>query len=240
MTKVVTTCFLSLIHCDSRMRSLSIHIPTIFSYAFSLYIYLPSSRMRSLLCIYLLSSRMRCFSHSLRFSYTFSLYAYTYHLFGCVFSLIHCDFRIRSLSMRIPTIFSKAFSLSFIAIFVYILSMRIPTIFSEAFSLALKRTISSIIIDKLLKGKRDGEDSFQQTGTCKSRSDKIYFRRKETEIRIIFFILIIWLIYLRKKQRVFLSYMNLNRSIEVGEKKWNIFNLIFSLLFMERVIHNVI
>jgi len=37
MTKVATTCFLSLIHCDSRMRFLSRSLR--FSYMFSLYAY---------------------------------------------------------------------------------------------------------------------------------------------------------------------------------------------------------
>jgi len=72
--------------------------------------------------------------------------------------------------------------------------MHIPTIFSEAFSLALNRTISSIIIDKFLKGKRDGEDSFQQIGTCKSRSDKgikYILGGKKQRLELCIFILII-------------------------------------------------
>jgi len=77
----------SLIHYDSRMRSLS------------LCIYLPSFRRRFL-------------------------------------SLIHCNSRMRSLSLS--------------------LSMHIPTIFSDALSLALNRTISSIIIDRLLIKGRGG------------------------------------------------------------------------------------
>jgi len=116
--------------------SLSTHIPAIFSCAFSLS-----------LCIYLLSSRMRFLSHSLRFSYTFSL------------------------------------------------SMHIPTIFSETFSQTLNRTISSIIIDKLLiKGKEGWGGLFQQTGTCKSRSDKgikYILGGKKQRLELYIFILII-------------------------------------------------
>jgi len=74
------------------------------------------------------------------------------------------------------------------------LSMHIPTMFSEAFSLASNRTIRSIIIDRLLiKEKEGGEDLFQQEraglevikGVIKYIS-----RRKETEIRILFYLII--------------------------------------------------
>jgi len=56
-------------------------------------------------------------------------------------------------------VFSLSYSLRFY------LSMHISTIFSEALSLALNRTISSIIIDKLLIKGKEKEKLIPQTET---------------------------------------------------------------------------
>jgi len=79
----------------------------------------------------------------------------------------------------------RVFSLSYSLRFSYAFSLYAYTyhIFGSIISRIESYSISSIIIDRLLIKGKVGENSFQQTGTCRSRSnkasDKIYFRRKE-------------------------------------------------------------
>lgn len=81
---------------------------------------------------------------------------------------------------------------------------------------------------------------------CHRRERKKYFRiveetQKEIEIRIIIsyysiFILIIWLTYLRKKLRAFLSYIIVNHWIE-AEKKETENNLKNSVIYLNIILY---